>query len=221
MVRIIIIGEGQTEQSFCSEVLQPYFTTKEIYIQNPVIKKTQGGIVNWHALKYQIETHLLQDPTAFVTTLIDYYGIHAHHQYPFWEEAEGLNNKNERMVGIERGMLNDITPNLQPRFIPYIQLHEFEGLLFSDLSVIRNRYEEHEFSNFEYLEETVAQNSNPELINKGIETAPSKRLKSSISSYGKTSDGIEIAKQIGLSKIREKCPRFNEWINKIEKIKVL
>lgn len=37
MKRIIIIGEGQTEQSFCNDVLQPHFSSKGIYIQNPVM----------------------------------------------------------------------------------------------------------------------------------------------------------------------------------------
>ena len=51
MQRIIIIGEGQTEQSFCNDVLQPHFNKQSTFLQNPVIKKNNGGIVNWEALK--------------------------------------------------------------------------------------------------------------------------------------------------------------------------
>jgi hypothetical protein len=57
MKRLIIIGEGQTEQAFCNDVLQDYFNTRDIYIQNPTIKKTKGGIVSWVDLKKQIENH--------------------------------------------------------------------------------------------------------------------------------------------------------------------
>ena len=88
MKRIIIICEGQTEQQFCNDVLQFHFNSKNIYIHYPTIEKTGGGIVNWEALKFQITTTLKKDPTAIVTTLIDFYGIHAHHKYPFWEQAK-------------------------------------------------------------------------------------------------------------------------------------
>ena len=57
MKRIIVIGEGQTEQSFCNDLLQSHFNKKSIYIENPTIKKTHGGIVNWEALKFQIKNH--------------------------------------------------------------------------------------------------------------------------------------------------------------------
>lgn len=218
MKRIIIIGEGQTEQSFCNDVLQSHFNKKSIFLQNPAIKKNNGGIVNWEALKHQVELHLLQDPTAYVTTLIDYYGIHEHHNYPEWIEAQKLPDKNKRMERLEYAMLNDIQPDLQRRFIPYIQLHEFEGLLFSDIEVFANNFEESEFINYEYLIETVQNNPNPEMINDNNETAPSKRLSKIIRGYLKVIYGSSLAYEIGISKIRSKCPRFNVWITKLENI---
>lgn len=216
MKRIIVIGEGQTEQSFCNDVLQPHFNKRSIYIQNPVIKKKNGGIVNWEALKHQIELHLLQDPTAFVTTLIDYYGIYEHHNYPGWKDAQKLPDKNKRMEMLESAMLNDIQPALQGRFIPYVQLHEFEGLLFSDLEVFDRNFEKNEFADYDYLEQTVRTNPNPEMINDNNETAPSKRLSRSIRGYDKVIYGSLLAQEIGISKMRSKCPRFNAWITKLE-----
>ncbi|RYY06576.1 MAG: DUF4276 family protein [Sphingobacteriaceae bacterium] len=218
MKRIIVIGEGQTEQSFCNDVLKPHFGIKGIVVQNPVIKKTRGGIVNWQALKYQVETHLRQDTTAFVTTLIDYYGLHTNHHYPDWEEAEKLVDKNSRMKKLEDAMLQDIESGLQKRFIPYIQLHEFEALLFSEIEVFDGSFEEKEFLNYNYLVETISKNSNPELINNGNETAPSKRLEKIIMGYDKVAYGSLLAQDIGLQKIRSKCPRFNSWITKLENI---
>lgn len=218
MKRIVIIGEGQTEQSFCNDVLQPHFGLKEIYLHNAVIKKTHGGIVNWHALKYQIEKHLLQDPTVIVTTLIDYYGMRKNHKYPDWQIAERKSDLNSRMLLLEKGMANDITPKLQSRFIPYIQLHEFEALLFSDLKVFEYGFEEAEFNDYDYLINTIEENDNPELINKGTDTAPSKRLETILKRYEKVLYGSLIAQSIGLKKIREKCPRFNNWINQLENI---
>jgi hypothetical protein len=118
MKRLIIICEGQTEQEFCSDVLTPYFATKAIYVENHPLKKSGGGIVPWETLGKQIETHLKQDATAFVTTLIDYYGIPPHYHFPFWEKAHNEQNKSARMDVLEEGMLQAIDESYRNRFIP-------------------------------------------------------------------------------------------------------
>jgi len=217
MKRIIIIGEGQTEQSFCSAVLQPHFNKYSIYIQNPVIKKTSGGIVHWPALKHQVQLHLRQDKTAFVTTLIDYYGIHAHHKYPKWEEAQTMRNMSSAMYAIENAMLNDVDEGLRYRFIPYIQLHEFEALIFCDADVFDMYYEANE-ADLNQLKNICSTNPNPEDINNSPVTAPSKRLMQYIPGYNKITDGTQLLMAIGLTTIRNKCPRFNHWIETLETI---
>lgn len=222
MKRIIIICEGQTEQSFCNDVLSPYFIPKSIFIQNPTIKKTGGGIVNWPALKKQVETHLKGDTTAIVTTLIDYYGIHAHHEYPLWTESKRLVDKNERMSALEKAMQQDVSLDLQQRFIPYIQLHEFEALLFSDIRVFENNFEKNEFLDYDYLLKTIQADVNPEMINDGNETAPSKRLTKIIKGYYSENENLKVfygtllAQEIGIKTIMDKCPRFKNWIMKLE-----
>lgn len=221
MKRIIIISEGQTEQSFCNDVLQPHLNERGIYIENPAIKKTGGGIVRWDALKYQIEAHLLQDKTAFVTTLVDFYGLYANMDFPGWEHSLKLNDKSHRLAFLEKSMQEDIRPDLQRRFMPYIQLHEFEGLLFCEADVFDRNFEKNEFLNYDYLIETIEQNPNPEMINDGYETAPSKRLEKIIKRYKseqKVIYGTLLAQEIGLNKIRSKCPRFNEWVDKLERL---
>ena len=224
MKRLIIIGEGQTEQSFCNDLLQSHFNERDIFIQNPTIKKTHGGIVNWEALKFQIEGHLKQDPTATVTTLIDFYGIYEHHAYPEWVNTQSVIDKSERLSLIESGMLNDINIDLRNRFIPYIQLHEFEGLLFCDIDVFNRSFNHKEFSDYPYLQKTIAENPNPETINDGNLTAPSKRLEKIISNYNSGKESLKVvygsllAQEIGLTAIRAKCPRFNNWISKLESI---
>jgi hypothetical protein len=218
MKRLIIIGEGQTEQSFCHDVLQPYFINKGISIQNPTIKKSRGGIIEWKDLKKEILNHLQSDPTATVTLLIDYYGIHKKHGFPKWDESITIVDKNERMDFLEQAMLGEIEDRFGYRFIPYIQLHEFEGLLFSNKDVFDDNFEEGEFSDYNYLKDTIAQFDNPEMINDGKTTAPSKRLSKIINGYQKTVHGSLLADEIGLHKIREKCPRFNRWIEQLGQI---
>ena len=123
---------------------------------------------------------------------------------------------------LEEGMLNDIDNNLRDRFIPYVQVYEFEALLYSNIDVFRDNFEMNEFQNFNYLEETIRQNPNPETINNSYETAPSKRLEKIIKGYtsegGKIAYGSLLAQEIGLNLIRAKCPRFNRWIEKLESI---
>lgn len=216
MQRIIVICEGETEQEFCSKTLQPYFQNLGIHIQNPLIKKSMGGIVGWSDLKKQIEMHLKSDRNAFVTLFIDYYGLNRGHQFPSWIEAEANPSVNNRIEILESGMFSSIESSVQNRFIPYIQLHEFEGLLFNDIQVFYEQISTEELVGLEELTNTFRDFKNPELINNGIETAPSKRLKRIVLGYNKIVYGNILAEAIGLSKIRAKSPRFNEWLNSLE-----
>ena len=218
MKRIIIICEGQTEVAFCKDVLYPYFSTKNIYISNPLIKKSKGGIVHWARLQKEIENHLNQDKNAIVTTFIDYYGIQKKHEFPEWEKAHKESDKNERMAILEKGMKNTLTDDIQYRFFPNIQLHEFEGLLFNNLEVFIKNFAAEELLDRKELEETIENNPNPELINDTPNNAPSKRLHRLIFGYNKVVYGSILAQDIGLVRLREKSPRFNQWITKLEMI---
>lgn len=218
MKHIIIICEGQTEKEFCKDVLKPHFSRLNISIYTPLIKLTGGGIVHWHHLKKQIENHLLQENTFYVTTLIDYYGIKDTYNYPKWEMSKLISDTSLRMTTIEQAMKANLHERIRFRFIPYIQLHEFEGLLFNNIQVFKEQIPIEEFNNIELLEETITLNANPELINNGRLTAPSKRLARLIKGYHKIVYGSIIAEAIGLDKIRAKSPRFNEWITQLERI---
>ena len=66
---------------------------------------------------------------------------------------------------------------------------------------------------FEAVRATVA---TPEEINDRPEFAPSKRIADLFPAYKKTLHGPTTAARIGLNKIREECPHFNEWLKKLE-----
>ena len=215
--KIIIICEGPTEQEFVRDVLSPHFLSKEIYITNPLIKKSGGGIVPWNILKKQIIAHLKEEK-CFVTTLIDYYGIPDRYGFPRWKEAKRILNKTERMNFLEKAMLDEIDDNLKNRFIPYYQLHEFEGLLFNNLKSFELTFEPHEFNDKRELLNILDNYPNPELINDNPNTAPSKRLMKLIKGYNKIVYGVILADNIGMQNLRLKSPRFNEWISKLENI---
>lgn len=218
MKRIIIICEGQTEAEFCKVILIPYFQSKDIYLETPLIKKSKGGIVKWEELKKQILLHLQTDTTAFVTTFIDYYGINRKHVFPNWQEADAEPNRNKRMDILENAMSIEIDDKFRYKYLPYIQLHEFEGLLFNDISIFYSTILEQEIIGRKELIDTFQNYPNPELINDGSETAPSKRLDRIIAGYDKVVYGSILAEEIGLVKMRAKSPRFNNWIEKMENV---
>jgi len=219
MKRISIIVEGPTEQVFCENILQPYFNLKDIYLYPSLIKKSKGGMVHWSNIKKQIENYLRHDKNVYVSTMLDFYGIYDKHNFPGWINSKSFVDKYERKTIVEDSMKEEIEESLRRRFVPYLQLHEFEGLLFSDVDVFKEIYDDEDFNDYDYLIETINMFPNPEMINDGKETVPSVRLKKRIlRSYDKVSDGYFIAENIGLEKIRNKCRGFNEWIEKIEEI---
>lgn len=213
MKRVIIICEGPTEQEFCTEILGVELAKHDVYVEAPVIKHSHGGIVPWSTFKRQILKHL-QEGEVYVSMLVDYYGIREQFGFPGWEEAKGIVDKTERLHFLLDQMSEDIPAEYRYRYIPYIQLHEFEGLLFSDIQAFFKSFPEDEIK-FDELQAAVDSFETPELINNSAETAPSKRLINAIPDYDKIVYGNCVAMDMGLEKIREKCPLFNEWVEKL------
>ncbi|MFK8103756.1 MAG: DUF4276 family protein [Saprospiraceae bacterium] len=214
MKRVIIVCEGATEQEFCENILQPYFMKLGVSIEAPGIKKSGGGIVGWNAIKKQLIGHLNEN--AIVTTFIDFYGLKESHGFPKWKDAEKIVNKSERMDFLEASMREDFDPKYHHLLHPYLQLHEFEGLLFNNIEVFDDIFDEADFVDRDAIEKVINDHPNPELINDDPETAPSKRLERFMEKYKKTIHGIILAEDIGLERMRAKCPRFNAWIAKLE-----
>ncbi len=219
MKRVVIICEGETEREFCKTLLASYFAKSNIHIQAPLIKRSMGGIVKWEIIKKEIETYL-REKDVYVTMFIDYYGLYSKYNFLGWEESLKIVDKNKRMDFLEVAMKNDIEKSVQNRFIPYLQLHEFEGLLFNDINVFYEQVPKEELVGIEELKQTFNDYpDNPEMINNNKETSPSHRLKRIIKGYNKILYGHYFAEAIGLDKIRNKCPRFNKWLNLIEHTK--
>jgi hypothetical protein len=214
MKRVVIICEGETEREFCKNVLAPHLIHHKIFIQSPLIKRSMGGIVRWSILKKEIETHLLE-PNVIVTMLIDYYGLYQKYNFPGWVDGENIQNKNLRMDYVENAMKEDIAEVVRHRYIPYLQLHEFEGLLFNDIQLFYDQVPKNELVGIAELKKTFEDYDNPEMINNNKETSPSHSLKRIIKGYNKPLYGHYFAEAIGIDSIRAKSPRFNQWIEKI------
>jgi hypothetical protein len=116
----------------------------------------------------------------------------------------------------DRGKTREVD---HPRFLPYIQLHEFEALILSDPAKFDWEFIDHSQA-IERLLVLCAAYPSPELIDDGEESAPSKRIIKEIPEYEgrKASAGPLIAVKIGLPVIRQKCPHFNAWLVKLERL---
>ncbi|MDE5876968.1 MAG: DUF4276 family protein [Muribaculaceae bacterium] len=213
MKRLIIVCEGPTEHEFCINVLAPIFFKKDIYVEAPLVKKSNGGIVPWQNIKRQIETHL-HEGKAYVSLFIDYYGIKDSYNFPGGEESKTISLKDNKLKFLCDKMKADISPELVSRFIPYMQIHEFESLLYSDIEVFKNNFNTDEL-NFSLLEKAIREFPDPEDINSRPTLAPSKRLLEAIQGYDKVIYGNCLAAEIGLKKIIAKCPLFKQWISSL------
>jgi hypothetical protein len=217
MSRLLIIAEGQTEEKFLKEIVFPYFYDKGLYDISVSIlpskttasgKRHKGGFVtSKKILKYA--NKLLY--SGYVTTFLDYYGIDE--DFVGYQDSLVLRTIKEKKECLEHALKNDLSSDL---FIPYIQMHEFEGLLFSNLDSFL--FVEDDKEKLEILKSEISLFNTPEHVNNSRITAPSKRIKRIYPSYGKVSDGILVAEDIGINKILSECSLFNEWIEKIEKI---
>lgn len=216
MNRLIIVCEGPTESEFCTDVIAPVLFKSDIYVDAPLVKKSNGGIVPWPNIKRQIETHL-HEGNAYVSMLVDYYGIKDSYKFPGWMESKAISSITDRWKFLCDRMKADIAPELASRFIPYMQIHEFESLLFSDIAVFKDNFDKREMD-YTILENAIREFPNPEDINSRPTLAPSKRLIKAIPAYDKVLFGNYIACETGLTKIMDRCPLFNQWITTLMSI---
>lgn len=212
-----ILVEGQTELEFVNALIYPYLSAHGIFAVRPISIETspgfKGGDVRYKArYKPNIQQILRGTEDLIVTSLIDYYRLR--NDFPNYEESRQKATPHESVELIEIGCYNDIN---DVRFIPYIQLHEFEALLFSASNGFTELFPGLSKDNLKELLTTVDDFPNPELINDRPTHAPSKRLERLIPGYQKPLWGNMIALENGFTVIIEKCPRFRAWIENLIK----
>lgn len=219
MNRLVIIVEGETEEEFVNTVLRQYFIDCGLYndVQCFKTKHTHGGM---HKYSYVLNDVLntIYEQDVIVTTMFDLYGLP--HSFPGFEDAQNIENHLERVLFLEAKMKEDIESKqkrLFNNYIPYIQLHEFEALIFSSANGFEALFEENEM-NYKEILEIIEQFPNPEDINDSPETAPSKRMKTLIDGYEKVTYGISLVEYTGIETILHKCPHFKDWIEKLKAV---
>lgn len=208
MKRLVFIVEGDSEIILVQNLIVPYLIglgfKNAMHAQTIVTNRKQhkkGGIANYAKFKNEVNRTFAQG-NVIITTLIDFFRLPT--------DFPNYTNDSQKIEQIELGILQDFQNN--PDFIPYIQRHELEALMFSHISGFNLVIDDPD--KLKEVELIMQQFPNPEDINNSPETAPSKRL-NNIFRYDKTTHGVMIFEMIGIHPILNKCPRFAEWINKL------
>ncbi len=224
-IEVYLVVEGQTEQTFVRKLLAPYVASRNnIFLHAALIGKV-GGSVSFEKAKNDIENFLKQQPNTYISTMVDFFRMDT--KWPGYQKVCTPLGSGRKMTAKEKAeiiegetitRLNELFPsrNVQNRVIPYVQMHEFEALLFSDAGKLA----ENSFIDLGEIKKILCQYESPEDINEDPQKAPSKRLGVLNRGYKKTVTGIAIASAIGIEKMREQCKNFDTWLNKIEQLAV-
>jgi hypothetical protein len=220
---MIALVEGETEETFVNEVLSEHLRARgynNVSARRMGLGPRRGGIVAWSAARKDIVRHLSQDRTWLVTTMVDYYALPKSpaNGWPGRAAAEDLPYA-RRASSVEAQVHADVASEMgrnfvETRFLPFVVMHEFEGLLFSDCTRFASAIGRPDLA--ADLQEIRDGYITPEEINDSPTTAPSKRVEALVPGYTKPLFGTLAALEIGLPAMSAECPHFRSWIERLE-----
>lgn len=224
MSEIVVLVEGETEQDFVASTLAAHFGARgtSIWPILPGRHGSAGGVKRWAVAEQDIVRLLKSGRTC--TTMFDYYRLPAN-----WpgRTAASQGPVAARATTVEAALHAQICAVMGSRFnprlfIPYVQLHEFEALLFAEpkelaysLQSIAWRREEELAMAFQTIRDEVG---DPEAIDDGFDTCPSRRIQRVVAGYRKRAFGPLIAERIGIERLRAACAHFSDWIRRLEEV---
>jgi Domain of unknown function (DUF4276) len=211
----LALVEGQTEERFIKTVLQQHLEPSQLWLTPRILHTSgsgmpvrKGGVSSWRQLRRELQLLLNDSNATVITTMLDFYALPR--DVPGVNTAPSSAPKRAQAEHIESEMAKDLQ---DPRFHPYLSLHELEALLFADVDVWADRFDAKEILQLKADVEGLQ----PEDINDNYKTAPSRRLARHLSTYRKTQHGPDCAKDIGLDILRLRCPHFGEWLSSLER----
>ncbi len=223
MTELYVFCEGPTERGFCNQVLAPHLWQFNRFIHTILVGHSRhhgiisrGGIGNYETLRFDIQSTVKsrrRHQGVYFTTMIGLYGLPG----DFPGKAGSVRNpQNPRPYceALEQAFGADIG---DARFVPYLQLHEYETLLYSDPDAFTVSFDDCQRA-VAGLKEIAAQFGDIERINDSELTAPSKRIIGLLDGYEgmKPTAGPDIAQAIGLDVLRRRCRHFGDWIARLE-----
>jgi len=216
MTRLLMLVEGQSEEIFVKQTLKPHLEQYGVQVHRPVVLWTKrlpsgsgfrGGVSNWNQIRRNLWP-LLHDSDAWVTTLLDFYGLPM--DFPGYAEACTPGDRHQKVAALQATFAATMD---HPRFIPFFALHEFEAWIFSRPDIVGEHFGDATLTR--RVRDAVSAAGGPELINLGADTHPKARLHSMGSGYKETSDGPTLLNKIGVPAILAECPHFSQWLNRL------
>ena len=199
-----IAVEGETEEEFVNKLLGGHLRANGIETR-PVLL---GGNVTVQRLAREMADLIWT--YDYVTSLVDFYGFSGKGDMTTDQLQCELQRKVDERIGRSWN---------ETRVFPYVQRHEFEGLLFSNVEGFTTLLaEDVDAARVGELRRIRLQFATPEDINDCSTTAPSKRIVRLIPRYNKRVDGPIVAEATGLCRIRAECLRFDEWVTRLESL---
>jgi hypothetical protein len=220
-MRLHFVVEGQTEETFVRNLLAPELGPMGIYCDAHRVttgrrrgKVYRGGLVSFAHLRRDLELWMKQDKASdsWFTTMVDLYRLPS--DFPSISESRRVTNPTKKVELLEQSFASDIN---HPRFVAYVQLHEFEALLFSDPLSFSIAFPSIG-DNVAKLQAIRTAFETPEHIDEREDQAPSKQILRILPEYDKPVSGPLIAKRIGLAKLREECRHFDAWLARLEEL---
>ena len=211
MNRAIAVVEGPTEQTFVRDVLAPWLrqSSRVELVASAAGKPGKKGGNSYGKVKRDIVKHLRISHFHRVTTFFDFYGMPP--KWPGRAAAQSKSHTNKPLT-VEMALSTDIEgevgSELIERFIPYIQMHEFEALLFSETAALPEVMRMPQTK--DEMDEIRSEFGSPEEINDSTVTAPSKRIEGIYPFYQKPYHGILAAKLVTVETMMAECPHFKE-----------
>jgi len=219
MRRLHVLAEGQTEEAFVNQVLAPHLagfgvvadvrcvtTRRDRHRPDRVFR---GGVREFAKVQRDLDRWMREDGSAVFTTMIDLYALPD--DFPGCADAARMNDPYARVRHLERSMAETLGGD---RLIPYIQLHEFEALLFSDPEKFDWHYIEHA-PQIERLA-VLANQSRADRRRRADRAVQAHHREIPEYAFQKTTAGPLIAGRIGIQTMRARCPHFAQWIGKLE-----
>jgi hypothetical protein len=223
MTRIVVICEGQTEETFVRDVLEPHFSPSGLYLDAQTIETSpghRGGALNYDRVQRQLRNTLRQKSAPVVTTFFDLYRLDK--RFPGFDTAMAKSSMEAKVQALNAALAADIVALTEcdpARFIPHIQPHEFEALLFSDVATLTS-VERSWARNTVELSTIRQQAQTPEHINDQPETKPAAHLERLLKSprFSKVDHGPIAASRMGLPCLERECLHFAVWLQKIRSL---
>lgn len=225
MIYLHIVVEGDSEERFVNGILAKYLIQFDISVTCRKLQTgwrgnipAKGGLLKYIKFRNDILNWVKADRSmgnVWYSSMLDLYAFPIDDQSPYTADIRRIDDPYSRITALEAAISVNIN---HARFIPYVQLHEFETFIMVDPDRLLELFVDRR-TGINKLKGEIEGNQ-PELINDSPRTAPSKRIIKFIPEYKglKSSAGPLIAEDIGLTRLREACPHFNEWVTKLENL---